>query len=208
MGAHRRYYDRVAPIYDWFNRIAALLRGVSYTGERRKAVARLELKPGQRALEVCVGTGTNLPLLAEHVGRAGRLVGLDISCGMLGQCRRKLRTRRLAADLIEGEASRLPFADDAFDAVFHHGGFAEFGDKRGAIEEMMRVARPGARVVICDAGLPQDRRLPLMSRLLLLTEPGYSQPPPVDLIPPPAQDVQLTWFQGGAWYLIEFAKAN
>ncbi len=193
----RRYYNLAALWYDWGNRFTALLRGESATRERRKAVQRLNLKAGDRVLEVSVGTGTNLPLLE----------GLDISRGMLRQCRKKLRRQGLSADLTEGEAAHLPFRDATFDAVFHHGGIAEFGDRRGAIEEMARVARPGARVVICDLGVPSDRKLSLLNRLLLKTQPPYAKPPPIDLVPPAAQDVRLDWFHGGAWYMIEFTKS-
>ncbi len=202
----RAYYEGRARWYDWANRAAALLRGVSGGRERRKAVGHLQLKPGQRALEVSVGTGTNLPLLSEQVGPDGCLVGLDISRGMLDRCRRKLLGQMPNPDLIEGEAAHLPFPDNAFDAVFHHGGLAEFGDRKGAIEEMVRVARPGAKVVICDVGVPLDRRLPFTSRLLLRFQPIYDQPPPLDLLPGGVTDVQLTWFHGGAWYLIDFVK--
>ena len=202
----RAYYQGRARWYDWANRIAAALRGVSGMKERRKAVDRLQLAQGQRVLEVSVGTGTNVPLMAELVGPEGRTIGLDISRRMLAQCRQKLDQQAVRADLVEGEAARLPFADDSFDAVFHHGGIAEFGDKQRAINEMMRVARPQARVVLCDAGLPVDRRLPLMSRLLLKLQPEYQQPPPVDLIPARAKDVHVDWFHGGSWYLITFVN--
>jgi ubiquinone/menaquinone biosynthesis C-methylase UbiE len=202
----RDYYEGRARWYDWANRIASLLRGASDIRERRKAIRHLNLKPDQRVLEVSVGTGSNLPLMAERLGVEGRMVGLDISPGMLNQCRRKLRGQRLKADLVEGEAAHLPFADHAFDAVFHHGGIAEFGDKRGAIEEMMRVARPGGKVVICDVGVPADGKLSLMNRLLLRFQPVYRQPPPVDLVPERARDMRLRWFHGGGWYMIEFAN--
>jgi ubiquinone/menaquinone biosynthesis C-methylase UbiE len=202
----RHYYEGRARWYDWANRIAALLRGVSGIRERRKAVRHLGLTPGDRVLEVSVGTGTNLPLIAEHVGPTGRLVGLDISPAMLARCRQKLRHGSRETDLVEGEAAHLPFADHAFDAVFHHGGIAEFGDRRGAIEEMMRVAKPSAKVVICDAGVPTDRKLPLMSRLLMRFQPEYDRPPPVDLIPQQAKDVRLSWFHGDAWYMIELVS--
>jgi demethylmenaquinone methyltransferase/2-methoxy-6-polyprenyl-1,4-benzoquinol methylase len=202
----RDYYEGRAPLYDLSNRIASLLRGVSGIKERRKAVRRLNLEPGHRALEVSVGTGTNLPLMAEHVGPTGRLVGLDISPAMLARCRRKLRQRGLSAHLVQGEAAHLPFPDGSFDAVLHHGGIAEFGDTKGAVEEMFRVARPGAMVVICDVGVPVDRRLSLINRLLMKFQPEYDKEPPIDLVPSAARDVQLSWFHGGAWYLIEFVK--
>jgi ubiquinone/menaquinone biosynthesis C-methylase UbiE len=202
----RGYYQGRARWYDWANRIAAALRGVSGMNQRRRAVDRLQLAQGQRVLEVSVGTGTNVPLLAEPLGPEGRVIGLDISHRMLAQCRQKLERQAVRADLIEGEAAHLPFADASFDAVFHHGGIAEFGNKQGAIEEMMRVARPKARIVLCDAGLPVDRRLPLMSRLLLKFQPQYEQPPPLDLIPARAQDVDTDWFHGGSWYLVTFVN--
>jgi ubiquinone/menaquinone biosynthesis C-methylase UbiE len=200
----RDYYEGRARWYDWANRLASLLRGESATKERRKAIRRLNLKPGDRVLEVSVGTGTNLPLLEEQVGPDGHIVGLDISPAMLRRCRRKLRDRGLQAELVEGEAAHLPLRDGQFDAVLHHGGIAEFGDRRGAIEEMARVARPGARVVICDVGVPSDRRLSLVNRLLLKVQSDYAKPPPIDLVPPAARDVRLDWFHGGAWYMIEF----
>lgn len=200
----RNYYEGRARWYDWANRIASLLRGAPDVRERRKTVRRLNLKPGQRVLEVSVGTGSNLPLIAEHLGADGRMVGLDISPAMLARCRDKLRSQRVEADLVEGEAAHLPFADDAFDAVFHHGGIAEFGDRRGAIEEMMRVARPGGKIVICDVGVPADGKLSLTNRLLLRFQPAYDKPPPIDLVPAAARDVRLTWYRGGGWYMIEF----
>lgn len=202
----RAYYEGRARLYDWANRVAALLRGVSGTKERRKAVEHLELQPGQRVLEVSVGTGTNLPLIFTKIGPEGTLIGLDISHAMLDRCRRKLAGRGLDADLIEGEAAHLPFRDGALDGVFHHGGIAEFGDRRGAIDEMVRVARPGAKIVICDAGIPSDRQLPLTSRLLLRFQPIYAQPPPTGLIPAGVQGLHVTWFHGGGWYLIDFTK--
>lgn len=204
----RDYYNRRARIYDWSNKLASLLRGVSGTRERHKAVRRLNLQPGSRVIEVSVGTGTNLPLIARKLDKGGRMVGLDISPGMLDVCERKLTSRGLTAELVVGEAAHLPFADGSFDAVFHHGGIAEFGDRGAAIAEMNRIARPGAKVVVCDVGVPTDRRLSPVNRLLLRFQPEYAKPPPMDVLPADAMDVKLSWFHGGGWYVIEFSKAS
>lgn len=200
------FYDRFAPFYDWSVGLWSLLRGFSDAKERRKLVGRLELKPGHRVLEVSVGTGGNLRFVAEGVGPGGRIVGLDLSGGMLTQCRRKLRRQRLAADLMAGEAAHLPFADGSFDAVLHFGGINEFGDKKRAIDEMVRVARAGAKVVIADEGLNPGRRLTLRDRLLQRLNPLYAHQPPMELIPPDAEDVHLGWFRGDTCYLIDFRK--
>ena len=201
----RAYYDRRARWYNLSNRLAALLRGTSPTRERRKPVRRLNLKPGDRVLEVSVGTGTNLPLIDRRMKGSGTIVGLDISRGMLAYCERRMRGR-VSFELVEGEAAHLPFADGAFDAVFHHGGLAEFGDRGAAIAEMFRVVKPGGRVVVCDVGVPDDGRVSLVNRLLLRFQPEYNQPPPMDLVPGEAEDVRLRWYFAGAWYMIVFSK--
>jgi len=202
----RAYYERRARRYDWANRVAAFLRGANPTRERRKAVKRLGLQPGQRVLEVSVGTGTNLALIARRIGSAGRIVGLDISRGMLGVCQSKMGAHRVTGDLIEGEAGHLPFPDGAFDAVFHHGGIAEFGDRGAAIAEMYRVVRPGGRVVVCDVGVPADRRMSLINRFLMRFQPEYDKPPPVEAVPASAQEIDLSWYFKGAWYMLSFNK--
>lgn len=125
---------------------------------------------------------------------------------MLAQCRAKIRTLGVTAELIEGEAAHLPFCDACFDAVLDHGGLAEFGDKQSAIQEMFRVVRPGGRVVICDVGVPQDGRASLVNRFLLRFQPEYNQPPPMHLVPAAAQDVCLSWYFSGSWYMIDFSK--
>jgi ubiquinone/menaquinone biosynthesis C-methylase UbiE len=201
----RTYYDRRARKYDWANRFAAFLRGTSPTRERRKAVRRLRLKPGDRVLEVCVGTGTNIPLMGERAERLS-LVGLDISRGMLAVCADKLARLGITTQLIEGSAERLPFRDESFDAVLHHGGIAEFGDKQTAINEMFRVVQREGRVLICDVGIHEDGTTPLMNGLLLLLQPKYAAPPPMNLLPASAKDVHLSWFFRNSWYMIELTK--
>jgi ubiquinone/menaquinone biosynthesis C-methylase UbiE len=202
----RDFYEGRARVYDWANRIAAFLRGTSGTRERRKAVRRLAVEPGDRVLEVSVGTGTNVPLIAQKIGGAGRIVGLDISPAMLTKCHEKAIDAGVRAELFVGEAAHLPFANDSFDAVLHHGGIAEFGDRKTAIEEMVPVARSGAKVVICDVGTPTDKQLSLVNRLLLRFQPEYDKPPPIDLVPEGVVDLRLSWIHGGSWYAIEFAK--
>jgi ubiquinone/menaquinone biosynthesis C-methylase UbiE len=168
-------------------------------------VDRLGLKPGQRVLEVSVGTGTNLPFLAEAVGGSGQIVGLDISRGMLGVCAGRFRGHSFTSDLVEGEAAHLPLPTGSFDAVLHHGGIAEFGNRAAAIAEMYRVVRPGGRLVVCDVGVPPEG-LSLVNRFLMLFQPEYNKPPPTDAVPPGAQDTELRWYFNGGWYMLSFRK--
>lgn len=202
----RDHYDRTASRYDWRELLWSLLLGYSDRRERRKLVARLELTPGQRLLEVSAGTGGNLSLAAGRLGREGRMVGLDISIGMLRRCQRKLAGSIPGVDLVGGDAAHLPFADGAFDAVLHFGAISLFSDKKTALAEMVRVARPGARVVIGDVGLPPRKRGSLRRRLILRVNPRYGHKPPTELIPADAKDLHLSWFMADTCYLIDFVK--
>jgi ubiquinone/menaquinone biosynthesis C-methylase UbiE len=204
----RAHYERRARMYDLANRVAAFLRGASPTRERKKPVRRLGLKPGQRVLEVSVGTGTNIPLIADKVGGSGEIVGLDISRGMLNVCADRHRGRPSACDLLEGEAGHLPLRSESFDAVFHHGGIAEFGDRAAAMGEMYRVVRPGGRVVICDVGVPTDRAMSFVNRFLMRFQPGYDKPPPTEAIPAGAEGADLRWYFKGSWYMLSFNKPS
>jgi ubiquinone/menaquinone biosynthesis C-methylase UbiE len=100
-------------------------------------------------LEVSIGPGVNLPYLINRKD-VGEILGLDISLGQLKQCQRYTAKKGWEVDLFLGNGETLPFKDAMFDGVFHVGGINFFNDKKAAIEEMIRVARPGARILIAD----------------------------------------------------------
>ncbi len=70
----------------------------------------------------------------------------------------------------------------------------------------MRVAKPGARIVISDEGIPPEKRHTLRSRLLIRINPLSPHEPPLHLIPPEAKDVRVRWFRGDACYLMDFTR--
>jgi len=104
---------------------------------------------GQRVLDVACGTGALTRTVAERVGPAGAVLGLDANPEMLAVA------RRLDAPIewIEGRAEALPLPDASVDAVVSQFGLMFFDDRAGALREMRRVLRPGGRlaVAVCDA---------------------------------------------------------
>lgn len=202
----REHYNRTARSYDLKERLWGLLLGYSDTKERRALVARIQLQPGQRLLEVSAGTGTNLLFAASELGPRGRIVAQDISVGTLKVCRDKLRAQETPIDLVESDAARLPFRDGTFDALLHFGAISMFADKKAAIDEMVRVTESDGRLVIGDVGANPMSRRSLRKRLLLHTNPRYASAPPTELLPPGAQDVSVTWIRNDTCYLIEFLK--
>lgn len=142
-----RYYNRLAFAYSMFSKLALLPFG----GERRareEILEHLDLDGG-RTLEVSIGNGVNLPYLFETPD-VGEVFGIDISLGQLSHCRRLIDRRGWQVDLFLAMAEALPFRDESFENVLHIGGINFFSDKKQAIDEMIRVARPGAKIVIAD----------------------------------------------------------
>jgi ubiquinone/menaquinone biosynthesis C-methylase UbiE len=202
-GLNRKYqtmYDRLAPGYDIAERLVKwVLRSPDY---RLEYIAELEIPAGARTLEVSVGTGANLRYLRPDV----EFFGLDLSWGMLRRCRRNLENWKRDAQLFQGEAERLPFRDASFDSVFHVGGINFFNDKAGAMKEMIRVARPGTKIVIVDetekvvTGMYQKN--PLTARYF---EKGESAAfCPVDLVPQEMRDVRARQCADGKLYCLTF----
>jgi len=204
----QKRFDR-EPSYDF--RPRALVLGIwDYalfeTRARAKVVDGLELKRNASVLETGVGTGGNLPIIAKRTGKHAQLDGMDISSETLKAARRKMRRKGVQVTLAQGNASYLPYKAEKFDAVLHLGALNEFAEKKRAIEEMYRVAKPGGKIVICDEGLAPGKEKTLWGRWILSFISAYTNKPPVGLVPAGIEDLKVHWvWQGTAW-VIEFRK--
>jgi len=107
----------------------------------------VDAKPGQRVLDLAAGTGTSTQPF--HAAGA-ETVSCDFSLGMLQVGKRRLPHLTFAA----GDATRLPFRDGVFDAVTISFGLRNVQDTEGALREMLRVTKPGGRLVVCEFSRP------------------------------------------------------
>ncbi len=137
-------FDDVADRYDLTNDVLSLGQDRIWRREVAKAV---DARPAQRVLDLAAGTATSsLPFV-----RAGAyVVPCDFSLGML----RVGKRRHPWLPLTGGDATRLPFKDDTFDAVTISFGLRNVHGTERALREMLRVTRPGGRVVICEFSHP------------------------------------------------------
>ena len=138
-------FDDVAPRYDLTNAVLSL--GLDRTWRAAVRTA-LDLQPGQRVLDLAAGTGTSSAALARS---GADVVACDFSLGMLQVGR---RASREGVELVAGDALRLPFADASFDAVTMSFGLRNTADADLALRELLRVTRPGGRLVICEFSSP------------------------------------------------------
>ena len=140
-------FDGIAERYDLVNDLVSLGQDRRWRRLVRGAVAAL---PGEKVLDLAAGTGTS----SEPFERDGALVvPSDISLGMLAVGKR----RRPDLPFVAGDATALPFADGAFDAVTISFGLRNVVDTTAALREMLRVVRPGGRVVVCEFSTPTWR---------------------------------------------------
>lgn len=108
-------------------------------------------------LELGGGTGRNLPYLVDSVGPEGAVIAIDASAGMLAEARRLVARRGWAnVELIEGDAAGLEL-DRAVDAVLFSLSYSVLPDPEAALERASERMRPAARLVVMDAGLPDNR---------------------------------------------------
>jgi len=136
--------------YDWGSHLYDLIYKFNLSRRWLSEIAGImEVNSDDYVLETSVGTGQQLLNLKNH-GIDAHFFGNDISYGMLRKCRKNLQKWGLDAGLVQGNAEALPFGDEIFDVVFHVGGFNFFNDKKKAIDEMIRVAKPGAKLYIVD----------------------------------------------------------
>jgi demethylmenaquinone methyltransferase/2-methoxy-6-polyprenyl-1,4-benzoquinol methylase len=180
----RAMFDRIAPRYDLLNR--AMTAGLDGRW-RRAAAAAADLAAGDRALDVCTGTGDLALELAHRTTGRGEAVGVDFSEQMVARARAKAERRRSPARFEVADALALPFGDDAFDAATVAFGIRNVADLDAGLAEMARVVRPGGRVVVLEITTPArlrrfyglwfDRVVPRLGRVLGRDGAAYSYLP-------------------------------
>ncbi len=139
-----RMFDAVARRYDLTNDVLSLGQDRRW---RRHVVHLAAARPGERVLDLAAGTGTSSqPFAAAGVF----VVPCDFSMGMLRVGKRHFPDLPFTG----GDATRLPFENEAFDAVTISFGLRNVVDTEAALAEMLRVTRSGGRLVVCEFSAP------------------------------------------------------
>lgn len=145
-------FDQVASRYDFLNDLLSLGQVRLW---RRAVVDALDARRGETVLDIAAGTGVSAESFAAQ---GARVVACDFSLGMLqAGARRRGGASRRGVACTAGDAMLLPFADASFDAVTISFGLRNVADPVVALREMLRVTKPGGRLLICEFSHPPVR---------------------------------------------------
>lgn len=153
--------EKVKKIYSFWGRFPSLYSAqdaITFLGRaktiRRRAVKKIGLKRGEKALEVACGSGRNFPYLVEEVGEGGFILGFDYSQEMLDAAKELYeRSHWNNIKLVQGDAAQLKIIENNFDGVVSVLGISAIPDWEKALNRCYGVLRHGGRLVVCDARL-------------------------------------------------------
>lgn len=199
------FYDRLTRVTGWLARLRAFV----FHFDRRRAewLRGIAPNPGDRVLEVGVGAGWNIRHLPMHA----RYYGLDSSAGMLDRCAKNARRWGYDIQLSQANAGYLPYRDNTFDCIYHIGDINFFNDRCRAIREMIRVAKPGARITVIGTTAKeikkQFQKMPFLQRSICGEPVDRSRLyAPAQFVPEEIRDLEIKLIDNGSKYRLSFVK--
>ena len=176
-------FDNISDNYDGLNRVISMGTDVSW---RKKVVAAVAATKPDSILDIATGTG-DLAIQMANTG-ATRIVGLDLSDGMLSVGRKKIAAKELDVEIemIQGDSENLPFEADSFDAITVAFGVRNFENLELGLSEIFRVLKPGGIFVVLETSVPtrfpfkqgykiySSRILPAIGKLFSKDKDAYS----------------------------------
>jgi ubiquinone/menaquinone biosynthesis C-methylase UbiE len=194
---YQKMYDRFSGFYDFATKLYAWLKGDNEKNRIMQYLSLLNIKDGDKVIEISIGTGRNI----KYMNPKAEYYGVDISFGMLKRCQQKMRKLKRTIILIQAEAEFLPLKDESFDVVFSAGGFNFFNDPGKAVFEMLRIAKSGAKLLIYDE--TEKFRLKHAKNDFYK---GIEIKNPVEYLPGFCRDIEYKEICDGDLYVLKFQK--
>ena len=144
-------FDNISENYDDLNRVISFGIDVKW---RKKVVAIVGENSPKQILDIATGTGDLAIMMAEL--NPDRIVGLDISAGMLDVGKQKIAKANLSdmIEMIVGDSEKMPFDDNTFDAITVSFGVRNFANLDKGLKEIKRVLKPGGTFVVLETSVP------------------------------------------------------
>jgi demethylmenaquinone methyltransferase/2-methoxy-6-polyprenyl-1,4-benzoquinol methylase len=150
----RKLFDNIAPDYDKLNHILSLNID---KGWRKKAVREIvDVQSPLTVLDVACGTGDFTIEIAQKAAEGSSVIGIDLSEGMMKIGREKIKATGVSAEMVQGDCEALPYADGTFDRISVGFGVRNFEHLELGLQEMLRVLKPGGKLVILELSVPSN----------------------------------------------------
>jgi len=167
-------FDKIAFRYDFLNRFLSAGIDVSW---RKKAIKQLQSLQPEILLDVATGTG-DVAILAERMLKPKKIVGIDISQGMLDIGRKKIEKLGLQnqIELVKGDSEMIGFPDNTFDAITVAFGVRNYQNLEKGLADMLRVLKPGGKLVVLEFSRPKQVLFKQVYNLYMNTiAPGFGK---------------------------------
>jgi ubiquinone/menaquinone biosynthesis C-methylase UbiE len=196
----QKLYDGTSRFYGVLTQFAILKSGRE-EDRLMQYLSEIDIKDNDKVIEISVGNGRNI----KYLNPKAVYYGVDISFGMLQQCLKNMSKQNRAIALIQAEAENLPLNDESFDVVFSAGGFNYFNDRDKAVQEMLRIAKPGTKLMISDETekvMDTFVKVPLLGKMFKQD----SSKKPAEYVPEYCKDIQYREICNGELYVLTFIK--
>ena len=160
-------YQKIAKNYDFLGEylLGMIFSPFGYGHYRQKAIASLNLQPGDTVLDLCCGTGLNFPLLEKAIGSEGKIIGVDLTDAMLAQAQKRVEKNGWAnVELVQSDVNFYQFPTGV-DGIISTWGITLVPECDRVIQNSSQALSPGKRWVILDFKIP-DNWLALFAPLI------------------------------------------
>lgn len=202
----RSTYEKLADEYDKYADIPFQTFYSSEHEEREKMTDKLNLHENSVVLEVGAGDGRGSEHIAKRLGKSAMFYVQELSLAFLKKAveRLKIYESKTNIEYSVASAMHLPFADDTFDAALHFGGFNTFSDQKRFFNELVRVVKPGGKIVVGDESMASWLRDTEIGRIMMNSNPLLKYEIPFNILPKEARAVKVEWIMMGAFFVLEF----
>ncbi len=200
----KNFYEGRAKQYEDSLHLTFFTHSADEVKVRNSFIDKLNINSNSKVLEIACGTGRDSILISKRLGKGGELHMQDISEDMIKICIEKLSRIEVKKSFCLSNAHYLPYPDNYFDATYSFGALGEFSDKKKVFKEMVRVTKPGGKIVVGDESIPIWLRKTKYYNILVKTNPMFEATVPLEDIPIEARNTNLCWVLGSTFYLLDF----
>lgn len=195
-----------AKLYDKYQHLSFETFYKSEDEVRNSLIDKLELRKDSKVLEVNAGTGRDSLLISRRLSKEGLLHVQDISREMLEVCKGKLSDTDVPHEIHQGDATKLPYADNTFDAVYSFGGVGmnTYSNNKDAIAELVRVTKKDGKIVFGGLSLAPWLKNTFFAKVLVNHNDHYANEINFKDLPIEARDLNISWILEGAGFVIDF----